>query len=242
MPSESTNGIVAGHRDWWELTNLDDHDVNIQGYRWADTPGLLAGAFLITNAVVIKPGESVILVEGMSRAEFVSWWGFHYLPANLQVITYTGHGLSGTLGDEINVWNATATDDNDKIASDVFSVGTFGVSFGYDPDTETFGGLSVVGVFGAFLAAESDDIGSPGYIRNPPPKTWILSIVHNALGATLTWTTIPGTLYALQRKDSLDDANWVSVGEYPATGPTLTATDESAAGQPRRFYQIQKLP
>jgi beta-galactosidase len=58
MSSESTNtstGDVSNHSDWWELSNLGNFPVNLQGYRFDDATFSLAAAFTITNNVTIQP-------------------------------------------------------------------------------------------------------------------------------------------------------------------------------------------
>jgi hypothetical protein len=92
MSSSSTN--IAGHADWWELTNLGPFPVNLKGFRFDDNSETLAAAFTFTNDVTMATNEAIVFVEGMTPDEFRAWWGPENLLPNLQVITYRGNGLS----------------------------------------------------------------------------------------------------------------------------------------------------
>ncbi|MBK9137308.1 MAG: immunoglobulin domain-containing protein [Verrucomicrobia bacterium] len=240
LSSQATNadGSSLGHQDWWELTNLDDFAVNLRGYRFDDSSATLTAAFTVKDDLFIEPGESVIWVETMTADAFRQWWGADHLPANLKIITYSGPGLGlSSAGDAINVWNAAAADDADKVTSEVFSTATAGVSFGYNPDSGIFGDLSVAGVFGAFVAAELGDIGSPGWIRNPPPRPNFVSVKPTPAGIELTWQTVPGGRYSLAYKTALDAATWQTLSTQTAAGNTTSFVDAST--DPHRFYRVQ---
>jgi hypothetical protein len=240
MSSSSTN--APGHQDWWELTNLGSFPVNLRGLRFDDNSETIAAAFTFTNDFTIAPNESIIFVESMTPDEFRNWWGPEYLPPNLQILPYKGNGLSSA-GDAVNLWNAAASDDSDKLASAVFSTATPGVTFGYNPDTGKFGDLSVDGANGAFTAASGGDIGSPGYIRNSQrvilPRLREISVSGGNLH--LSWSTQSGTQYAVQSKSQLTDASWTSEKTVTASD-SVTAIDLpfSTAGQ--RFYRVQQTP
>jgi hypothetical protein len=237
MSSSSTN--VAGHADWWELTNLGTIPIPLIGYRFDDSSEMIAAAFTFTNNIVIAPGESVIFTEGMTPEDFKAWWGAENLPANLQVVTYRGNGLSAA-GDAINVWNIAAVEDSDRVASAVFSTATAGVTFGYNADTATFGALSVTGTFGALVAAQGGDIGSPGYIRNhvvvSAPR--FTRTVAQATGVTLEWSTQAGANYKLQARPALGVGNWADVKTYTATGAFQTEEIAFEAGASQRFFRV----
>jgi len=241
--SQATNdaGSTLGHQDCWELTNLDDFTVNLRGYRFDDSSSTLATAFTVREDVLIEPGESVVWVEGMTAEAFRRWWGADRLPPNLKIITYSGSGLGlSSAGDAVNLWNAAATEDADKVTSEVFSTATSGVSFGYNPDTGVFGDLSIEGLFGAFAAAELGDIGSPGYIRNPPAAPRFVSVTKVAAGIELTWQTVPGSRYTLVFKPDLDAPAWQPLSTQTATGETLTFVDAGTDAQ--RFYLVRVEP
>ena len=61
---------------------------------------------------------------------------------------------------------------------------------------------------------------------------------------TLTWESLPGTAYTVQRKRSLSDPSWVNIATgYPAGGATSTATSyaDTVSGQ-TGFYRVIFAP
>ena len=168
MSSEALGAVPKA--DWWELTSFDDQPVDIGGWRFNDSSGGLADGFVIPSGVTIRPGESIIFVENLTRGEFLAWWGTNNFAPRTQIITYSGTQLSfSATGDTLRLWTNEATDDSAVYAQVSFGPAEVGVSFGYDPVTGVFGEKSRVGVNGAFVAAAGTDIGSPGRIRNVPP-------------------------------------------------------------------------
>jgi hypothetical protein len=243
MSAQSTNGLFRGHNDWWELTNFDDFTVDLTGYRFDDgSATLLAAVTFTNNNLSIAPGESVVFVEGMTADDFRSWWGSANLPTNVQIVPYAAAGLSlSSLGDAINLWNSGASDDIDTIASEVFSTGTLGVSFGFNPDTQVFGDLSQVGVFGAWIAPENGDIGSPGFLRN---ASWprVLGTKRQASGLEITFIAELGRTYSVRFKNGLDDATWLTANNFIATTNVATVTVSDALTAAQRIYKIALEP
>lgn len=235
MASEGTNSasVVVG-QDWWEVTNLDAFDVNLRDWRWDDDE-TRAGAFVITNDVTLRPGQSAILVESLTPEQFRAWWGAANLSPELKVIRYTGNGLS-SLGDLISLWNGAATDDSDRVANTAFATATAGVSFGFNSATEEFGALSLAGEFGAFRSATGNDLGSPGYLYQRPV---ILSFTPVTAGLEITWSTRPNVPYALRSAAALTGP-WNTLTNRVATGTTLTVREAAAAGN--RFYRVVENP
>jgi hypothetical protein len=211
--------------------------------RFDDNSESLASAFTFTNDVTIAAGESVIFAEGMTPEEFRAWWGAEYLLSNHQILTYRGNGLSSA-GDAVNVWNAAASDDADKLASAVFSTATEGVTFGFSDESRQFGGLSVDGTSGAFAAVSGGDIGSPGYIRNSQrvflPRLREIKIVGG--NVQLTLATQAGTKYLLQSKTRLDEAAWTLVKTVTATGPSSTIEEPLLFEAGARFFRLVTEP
>jgi hypothetical protein len=163
VESSENNGNKT---DWWELTNLGSSAANISGYTMDDNSASFALSVPLSGISSIAPGESVVFFEVAGATPvtvqgFRDWWG---LGAAVQVGTYTGSGvgLSAT-ADAVNVYTSTGT----QVDGVTFGTATKGVTFGWDPATSTFGGLSVVGVNGAFTAAKDGDIGSPGVVPEP---------------------------------------------------------------------------
>jgi hypothetical protein len=240
MSSEAkgAKGSTLSTEDWWELSNLGNFPVNLQGYRFDDDHDSFAKADTITNAATLAPGESIILVEDMTPADFRTWWGPQNLPANLQIITYPGIGFSSD-GDAVYLWNAAANSITDTVASVTFSTATRGVSFGYDPDSNTFGGLSVAGENGAFVAAVNGDIGSPGTVIN---LSRFAALNLNGSGFSLTLVTQPGRNYRIEYKNSLTDANWLTLTNVTVAPNPLTVIDPGVSTNFSRFYRAVLVP
>lgn len=237
MSSEGTNaaGVIVG-ADWWELSNLDTFAVNLKGYAWDDDESR-GGAFVITNDVVLRPGDCAVLVEGLTPGQFRAWWGPEHLPPALAIIRYTGNGLS-SLGDVISLWNPGAVDDFDRIVNVAFGAATPGVSFGFNPVTESFGALSVAGQFGAFSAPGTTDVGSPGYRWNRPVITSALRVPG---GLEITWSSRASALYAVSIADALAGP-WSTLTNRVATGASTTIRDTTAPPAGARFYRVVENP
>lgn len=112
-----------------------------------------------------------------------------------------------------------------------------------------FGTPSVWGEYGGIQAAESDDIGSPGFMTNHPPRTVAvprpprcLRVARDAQGVHLTWSTQCEKHYELQSKDDLAAPAWTPLSQHPAAGPQTTTTDATCGGAPSRFYRLLVLP
>ncbi len=220
--------------DWWELSNLGNFSVNLQGYRFDDDHDSFSDAFTITNAVSIQPGESIVLVEDMSAADFRSWWGTSNLPTSLQIITYPSIGFSSD-GDQIHLWDAAATAVNDTVADATFGASTKGVTFGYDAPTRTFGGLSVAGQNGALASALNGDVGSPGAITISPT---LLRAIRFPNSFNMRFETISNVNYAVEYKNKLLDPGWMVLTNFVATSNSFLLRDTSAGTNAARFYRI----
>jgi len=249
--AQSTNGNAGGHNDWWELSNLDSFAVDLYQYQFDDNSMQRALAFTITNHIIISPGESIVFVEGMSPNDFRRWWGNVNLKTNLQIVRYDGGGLSlSSLGDEVVLWNPGAVDDNDFIAGVAFGIATPGASFGYNPDMppdpNSVGDPSVIGLYGAFQSFESDDVGSPGYIRTPPEPRLYRIAQTTGNNFQLTWYGLGNRTFAVEYKNDLSDTSWSPLSPpvtVTSTGPVTTATVSlGASATGRRFIHLSLLP
>ena len=251
MGGHSDNTAVTGHGDWWELTNFAAHAVNLHGYRFDDYPGDLEGAVVVTNDLVIQPGESILFIQDMTPEAFTSWWGEENLPAGVQFVSYVGNGFQASY-DAIKLWNPTARKRDDLIASAEYvnlnpdSSPVYGVSLtSWCDGPIEFGTPSVLGQAGAIRAGESDDIGSPGYIANHPVRTMAprcLQISHDDQGVHLVWKTQGGKRYELQSKDSLAGSQWTPRAQYVASATQLMTDDTPSADVLSRFYQLVVVP
>jgi hypothetical protein len=171
-PWSSGNSPVG--EDWFEVTNIGARAVNIDGWKIDDASETPADAVPLVGISSIAPGESVIFIEtptpSATIAAFVSTWFGSTAPSGLQFGAYNGAGLSSG-GDAVNLYdNSQPT--NIRRASVSFGASgpapftTFDNSAGEDP--KAIAQRSVVGVNGAFTAAASDEVGSPGTVANPP--------------------------------------------------------------------------
>jgi hypothetical protein len=202
MPSASTNlgtSLVIQGPDFWELSNFGTNAIDLTGYIFNDSDATRGGdADTSTlSGVTIAPGESIILVQNgtpvATRADFLNWWGAANVPANLQVLFYSGNGLSSS-GDSLVLWAPTAVSDADYIDRADFGEAVRGHSFTYNSTNGLFGSVSSNGAGGAFKAATSDDEGSPGTTTGPVALGFIQQPSPNALtlpaSADATFTVI----------------------------------------------------
>jgi hypothetical protein len=233
------NSNCVQHADWFELTNFDTFTVNLRGYRFSDRFSLVSPG-VITPTVMLQPGQSAILVEGLTPEAFRQWWGAGNLPPGLTIITYTGLGFSEA-GDQLYLWNAAASDPDDWVDSRSFAASVAGVSqrFGSEEWDCYFGCDNGVSEWGAFRAVECGDIGSPGYTTNGPPR--LVSVTFEAPGARLTWHGIEGRRYRLESNGTVGPAGWQPVGEITAADSLPALTDPSAARTGQRFYRVVEL-
>lgn len=210
MPSPSDNPNFPTS-DWWEVTNFGTEPVDLQGWRFNDASGGLDDAYTFTNSIIVQPGQSAVFVVDMEPFQFALWW-WAALEAPVPVVAYSGSGLSlGAAGDSIRLWDNAATDVEDTVDRVDFGEATEGFSFGYNPDTEQFGEVSVPGVNGAFIAASASDIGSPGRIRVPPPSP-VMTAKRNSDAIRIEFDVVAGCRYTLQVRDHVD-APWTTTSD-----------------------------
>ena len=236
VQSMPASGNVNG-ADWWELTSFESAAVSLNGWRFNDNADGLTGVFTIPN-ISISPGETIVFVEGKTPAEFRAWWGTGTIPATTQIITYSGAGLSfGAAGDGVRLWNASATNAADTVASVDFGAATTGVTFNYDPVTQMFGGTSVLGVNGVFQAAMGGDIGSPGrYLA--PLQAPVLTVSRNAGYFRIDYSAAVGRHYTLEVSDNLN-TSWEPTGDvFHATANASTFFEKAIIGD-LRFYRVR---
>ena len=234
------------HFDWFELTNFDTNEVNLSGWRFSDRPSFVE-SFTITNSISLRPGESAVFAERLNEQLFASWWGTDNLPPGLKFCTYGGFGL-GDHGEQLYLWNSAATDPHDPLATVSWADATLGVSFECERwcDPEGYGCLdeaireSSIGLNGAFRAAGGADIGSPGYIANPPPR--ILSVDRVTGGVSLRCRVNVGKSYRLWRAQSLPPPAWEPVEIKTASGNVLTLSDPLPLNGSTYFYRVEQVP
>ena len=225
--------------DWWELTSFESQPVNLNGWRFNDSSGgLTVDPFVVTGPLTISPGESIIFAEALSATQFRNWWGATNLPASLQIVNYSGNGLSlGQTGDGLRLWDNITTDVNDTVASVDFGAATTGVTFNYDPATQQFGGLSQLGVNGVFRASAATDIGSPGRIAGPPPRP-LLQVVRMGDQLRIEFDAVGGRRYTLEVRDDFTTDIWSATGDVlqPATSGRVSFERAITAGT--QFFRV----
>jgi hypothetical protein len=237
----------TGHADWWELTSFDSRAYNLRGWRWDDASHSLApgNAYVITNDVIIHPGESIVFVENISADAFRTWWGTN-LPPNLQIVSYVGGGLGlSQTADEVNFWNALTLAGNElteRICGVTFAQTFLGSTLIYDPENPPVGGVfgmfstnSVLGeaANGVFTAAVGGSHGSPGYAVAP---VYVTAAQTNGANIALSWNTVPTRNYAVEFKANLTDTNWTPLTSLTAVSANSSTIDSAASGQ--KFYRV----
>jgi len=248
MTRPGTNELALDQEDWFELTNADTFPVNLQGYRFRDTD-LYEVAFVITNAIVIQPGESIIFVKSLSRDEFVRWWGADRLPPAVQVVTWEGWGVG--VANSVYLWNASpsATEGSLDTVATAAPLGSWvGLSEELENDCSIpllgcmafFLRDSVEGERGAFKAALGTDIGSPGYTANPLPRCLSVERVNGSV--ILRWRVTAGRTYRLHSKDTLHDGDWTPREMKLAEDYVLPWTEVAPSETPTRYYRLEELP
>ena len=175
--------------DWFELTNTGSSAVDITGWRMDDNSNSFAASVKLRGVTSIAAGQSVVFLEGTSlgasdatlNANFKTAW-FGAAASSVIFGNYGGAqvGLSAT-SDAVNIFDSFGT----VMARVDFGASTAGDSF------DNRAGLnnvvltqkSAVGVNGAFMSANSGEIGSPGTIVTavPEPEVYALTLAGLAL-------------------------------------------------------------
>jgi hypothetical protein len=256
MTSRSPNLTAAARDDWWELTNFETdpaNSVDLYGYVFDEDNdghgGRINTGWTNRQHVIIRPGESLIFVEGLTPAQFRDWWGPANLPVDLQIITYSGGGLGlNETNDVVFLWNPGATTDGDWLVAAPWFIPNAppGRSFTFDPDIqfdpnffECCNLVSVLDVNGAVAAVNGGDIGSPGYI-SAPLEPRIRGVNWETGGCRLTWRSVPGRSYSVRYKNSLADVNWIPLTPLPlpSWGTTGSYLDRDGITAGQRFYRV----
>jgi hypothetical protein len=267
-PSNDTN-CPAMRANWWELTNLGTNAVKLKGFRHSDSDKP-SGALVVTNNVVIQPGESVIFVDQLTRDEFIRWWGQTNLPPGLQVITYGGYGLY-PWNDGISVWSAAAEADSDKLAVVHYASPNPPPNeppqcpcYVSDCSVVTPNNLCGLPIYGhsLFFVTNTTDcaFGGQGSEENEngafraeacndvgSPGFYVLPrcFGYNRNGSTVTlrWRVVKGKSYQVEWRSEVDAGVWATDPViHTAQGSTVETTDTVPEGTTRRFYQLRELP
>jgi len=192
----SENGTYAA--DWFELTNFGPTAINITGFRMDDSSESPAGARALRGITSIAAGQSVIFIEGdasgttdaaLAAAFRTAWFGGS--PTGLVIGGYGGAGVSlDSFSDGVAIYNPARPTPAIPLTTVFFGTATIGRTFdnaaGVNSYVDPFEGislLSTVGVNGAFLSANGQEVGSPGAI--PEPSTYAAIIGLLAFGGVL---------------------------------------------------------
>ena len=233
----STN--CDAHHDWFELTNFGTNTVNLLGWRFWDA-FKLTNALVVTQAIFLPPRESVLFSKDMTRQTFIDWWGADQLPPEVKIYPYQGFSLSKD-GDKLYLWSDSAEVREEAIDSVSFAAMAQGISVQFDTNNCFFGCNSIANESGAFHAQQCDDLGSPGYTTNPPPR--LVSVTRDNDGATVKWRAIPGKTYQLEYNPavSAEMAGWNPLGSITAMTALPTIKDPSATNTSQRFYRVREM-
>ncbi len=192
----SGNGTYAA--DWFELTNFGPTTINLAGFRMDDASESPLASVALRGIASIAPGQSVVFIEGNASgstdaalaAAFTTVW-FGSTPTSLLIGGYGGASVSlSSSGDGVALYNPASPTPSVPITTVFFGNATVGRTFDnaalINSYVEPFAGvstLSSVGVNGAFLSANGQEIGSPGAI--PEPSTYAVIAGVLTLGCTV---------------------------------------------------------
>jgi hypothetical protein len=239
VQSDPSSGGSVETTDWWELTSFESQPVDLSGWRFNDASDGLSGVYVIEDGITIAPGESIIFAESLSRGKFRSWWGTANVPATVQIISYSGNGLSlGAGGDGLRLWNDVTTDPGDTVASVNFGAADVGVTFNFDPGTGQFGGKSQLGINGVFRAAAAADVGSPGRILAPLISPRLVSRANGA-NVRIEFDVLAGHDYHLEIREAWEGGFWAATGDSVRAAYNGRAYFEKVRGAGERFFRVR---
>ncbi len=227
--------------DFWELTNFGTNSIDLTSCWFRDRGGFtsavnLSNLWAATRAdqPIIYPGESIVFTRRVTGVlttpeDFRHWWGETRLPPDLKIIFYSGFGFSAQGDDEVMLWQVTPERTN--LVHRVELVPSLpGRTFTYDPLTGAMDTFSAAAVDVAFVAATTDDVGSPGFTTGPVP----LRVVTGPVGAEVDGGA-PFTFAVKAYGLSIPQYQWYFNGEPipDATARTFTlpAVGSADAGQ-----------
>ena len=92
----------------------------------------------------------------------------------------------------------------------------------------------------------AEEIGSMRVFTDPNSAASVLKISQlqvNGNNFQISFPTVLGKVYRIERSDTLESGSWVTVQDNIAgTGGTLLVTDVGGAAQPKRFYRLVVNP
>jgi Lamin Tail Domain/PEP-CTERM motif len=194
-------GSGTGHgytADWFEVTNTGSTSLLLTGagslgLKVDDDSNSFGSSLALRGVTTLLAGQSAIFLEstdsgaadaGIKNAFKSAWWGsVGAAPAGLLLGNYNGSGIGfGQGGDAVNIFSSTGA------LIHRFSFGAYDASspFSTFDNTALSSGTvslqSTVGINGAFLSANGQEIGSPGFAPIPEPSTYALILGLGAMG------------------------------------------------------------
>ena len=238
MSDASVTGVRRD--DFWELTNFGTNSIPLTNYWFRDEGGVGSAANLgtlwkgtRTDEAIIGPYESILFVRPVTDvlatpSDFRQWWGDLQLLPDQKVIFYTGFGFN-SLEDAVQLWQVTPERTILVHRVELFEALT-GSTFTYNPLTGLLDTFSTAGVDGAFVAAATDDVGSPGFTTGPVS----LSVVTGPVGTQVD-AGVPFTFTVKAHGLPVPQYQWYFNGDLipgaTASTFTLPAVRGSDAGQ-----------
>jgi hypothetical protein len=170
-PWSSGNAPYAA--DWFEITNLGKATIDITGWKIDDNSNAFGSAVGLRGVTALGPGQSAIFLESdplgandatVTAAFLQAWFGSQTPPAGLLIGAFGGSGVGlGTGGDAVNLFDAAGN----RVTGISFGTSVTGFTFDNAPGLGSttlplplVSTLSVVGINGAFLAADGVETGS----------------------------------------------------------------------------------
>jgi len=90
---------------------------------------------------------------------------------------------------------------------------------------------------GTYFNASQGVFGTATFNNGLP--TIFVGLTHTANSVTLSWNTVPGSVYHVQANTGLDPRNWTDAsGAITATASTTAWTDTNIHSSPQRFYRV----
>ena len=206
-----TGEVDKNHPDWFELHNYGSSSMDLTVYSWNDdSHGGLSGADTAPfTGFSIAPNETIIVTEQKSpvidAATFRAWWG---ISSSIKVVVLNSAdpGLGDT-GDSVRLWSTNIAAlisntnglDLDQAPEflvqrvdtiDIKTPGADGRTITYNTNNGAYSVISTNGIAGAFQAATTADIGSPGIAPSPAPATitQVPASQTNTVGGTVSFS------------------------------------------------------
>ncbi|MEJ5975353.1 SdiA-regulated domain-containing protein [Novosphingobium sp. PS1R-30] len=216
--------------DWFELTNTSTVAIDITGWKVDDASKDFAQALALNGITTIKPGESVIFIEGSASlaAQFIDTWFGGNAPAGLQIGSYTGSGIGLSAdGDQVNIYDASGKLQANVIfgASDnTAPYSTFDNTAGLNGTTITQ--LSATGTNGAFKAInDANEIGSPGGVTPPAASNKAPTAIALANATTAI-------------EENTSTATRIKVADINVTDDGLGTNQLSVTGTDAQYFEV----